>query len=169
MRLNYVLLAAASTLLARHVTSTPYSANDVALTGVMSLGFIHFVGADQSVSDQSRFLRGGNIDEYDNEERSFVEVVKQAMIKNNFVNKLMKKNSFSDIEKIDDLGKLKRISVAADDQLNSAFKLADDAKMSPDDLAKVLKEMPGADDALTGKAKEMYTEYLKTVGGRVHT
>ncbi|KAI9988708.1 hypothetical protein PInf_022166 [Phytophthora infestans] len=106
MRLTYVLLAAASILFARHVISTPYFANDVALTGVLSLGFIHFVGADQSVSDQSRFLRGGNIDEDDNEERNFLELVKLAMT-NSFVNKMIKQESFSDLEKIDDLGELK--------------------------------------------------------------
>ncbi|EEY70605.1 secreted RxLR effector peptide protein, putative [Phytophthora infestans T30-4] len=168
MRLTYVLLAAASTLFARHVTSTPYFANDVALTGVLSLGFIHFVGADQSVSDQSRFLRGGSIDEDDNEEINFLELVKQAMT-NNFVNKLMKKSSFSDLEKIDDFGELKRISTIIDDKLNNLFKQADDANKSPDELAKILKEMPDVDDALTAKTLEMYTDYLKAVGVRVPT
>ncbi|EEY70613.1 secreted RxLR effector peptide protein, putative [Phytophthora infestans T30-4] len=168
MRLTYVLLAAASILFARHVISTPYFANDVALTGVLSLGFIHFVGADQSVSDQSRFLRGGNIDEDDNEERNFLELVKLAMT-NSFVNKMIKQESFSDLEKIDDLGELKRISTVIENKLNNLFKQADDANKSPDDLAKILKEMPDADDALTAKTLEMYTDYLKTVGVRVPT
>ncbi|ETI41644.1 hypothetical protein F441_13095 [Phytophthora nicotianae CJ01A1] len=158
MRLGFILLVTISTLFAHRDVVTASAINNVALTGAMSLGFQHLVGADESVSDQSRFLRGNKIAENDNEERGFGEVVEQMMAKN-LVEKLLRTNSFSKLEKTDKLTDLNKISAAADDKMKSVFKFADDAKMRPDDLAKIGKSISGFDDALKAKALEEYTQY----------
>ncbi|ETO58753.1 hypothetical protein F444_22865, partial [Phytophthora nicotianae P1976] len=71
MRLSFILLATTSTLFAHRDTVTATAINDVALTALtaMSLGFLHFADADQSISDHSQFLRGNKIADGSNEER----------------------------------------------------------------------------------------------------
>ncbi|ETK81691.1 hypothetical protein L915_12826, partial [Phytophthora nicotianae] len=152
MRLGFTLLVTISTLFAHRDAATAAAVNDVALTGAMSLGFLHLVGADESVSDQSRFLRGNKIAENENEERGILDA-------KSFVEKLFRTNSFSELKKIDDLTELKQISAAADGKMKSVFRFADDANMHPDDLAKIGKSISGFDDALKAKALKKYTKY----------
>ncbi|POM75899.1 Secreted RxLR effector peptide protein [Phytophthora palmivora] len=159
MRLSFIIMTVVSALSVHQVPATASVGSGVELTGVMSLGFLHLVGADQSVSDQSRFLRGNNIAEGDEEERGFYEVVQKMMAKN-LVDKMVRTQSFSALEKVDDLAKLNKISAAADDYLASMFKFADDANMKPADLAIHMKGIEGADDDIIKKAVEMYTKYL---------
>ncbi|KAF1785530.1 hypothetical protein GQ600_22799 [Phytophthora cactorum] len=121
MRLTYIVMAAASILSAHHDTVTASAANDVALTGVVSLGFLHHVSADQRIGNQSRFLRGNKIAEGDNEERGFADVVEQLMAKT---------------------------LSTTHDYMMVVFKYARDNKMRPEDLNKILKELPEADDAI---------------------
>nr|QMU24855.1 PaRXLR31 [Phytophthora agathidicida] len=163
MRLPCILMAAVSTLSVHQVPVTAFVGSDVALTGVMSLGFLHLVGADQRVSDQSRFLRGNNIAEGDEEERGFADVVQQLMAKN-VANKMIRTNSISALEKVDDLAKLDKITAAIDDHLVSVFKFADDANMRPRDLAITLKKFPDVDDVFIKEAVQMYTNYLRRLG-----
>ncbi|POM79278.1 Secreted RxLR effector peptide protein [Phytophthora palmivora] len=164
MRLSYILMTAVLTLAAHQLPVTASVGHDAALTGVMSLGFLHHVGADQGVSEQSRFLRGNNIDEGDKEERGIYEVVQQLMARH-FVSKMLRTESFSALNKVDDLAKLKQISDATDNHLASVFKFADETKkMSPRDLAIELKTVQGADDDIIEKAVGMYTNYLKGLG-----
>ncbi|OWZ00134.1 RxLR effector protein [Phytophthora megakarya] len=149
MRLLYILMAAVSTLSVHQVPVTASVGGDVALTGVMSLGFLHLVGADENVRDQSRFLRGNNL-AGDKEERgwNFVGFVEKLMTKI-FVDKLMRTQSFSALEKVDDLAKLDKYLVGADDHLVPAFKFADDAKMGPRDMANELKKLQKRTMSLT--------------------
>ncbi|OWZ06590.1 RxLR effector protein [Phytophthora megakarya] len=165
MRVAYILMTAVSTLFAYRVPVTAAVGSDVALTGVMSLGVLHLVGADQSVSNQSRFLRGINFNEGNKEERwwTFGQVVEKLMAKN-FVEKMAKSQSFSALEKVDDLKQLKKYAAAADDYMISMFKFADDAKMSPRDMANTLKDVPQAGDVIAAKTVELYTKYLKGLG-----
>ncbi|POM69256.1 Secreted RxLR effector peptide protein [Phytophthora palmivora] len=167
MRLPHILLAAVLTLSANQLPVTESVGSDVALTGVMSLGFFHLVCADQSVSDQSRFLRGNNIAEGDKEERGFYDVVQKMMAKN-IVDKVVRTESFSALDKVTDPAMVTKISTAADDHLASVFKFADETKkMSPRDLAIEMKTIQGADDDIIQKAVEMYTAYLRG-RGKVH-
>ncbi|ETL88470.1 hypothetical protein L917_12449 [Phytophthora nicotianae] len=46
-----------------------------------------------------------------------------------------------------------------DDRMKGVFKFADDANMLPDDMAKMLKDLPDVDDALRSKAVQEYTKY----------
>ncbi|KAJ8524441.1 hypothetical protein ON010_g16677 [Phytophthora cinnamomi] len=160
MRLPYILMAAVSTLFVHQVPVTASVGGDIALTGAMSLGLLHFVGADQSVSVQTRLLRGDTIDERDEEERGFPDM---AAVKN-FVKEMLRTESFSALEKVDDLVSLNKISAAADEHLASVFKFAHDNNMSPDDLATHLKTIPKADKAISEKAVEMYSKYLEGLG-----
>ncbi|KAF1786249.1 hypothetical protein GQ600_5014 [Phytophthora cactorum] len=111
MRPSYIVVAAASILSAHHDTLTASAANDVALTGVVSLGFLQLVGADQRISDEPRFLRGNKIAEGDNEERRFAENSKDL------VNKLLKTNSFSALKNTDSLVVLKKAEALSDDHM----------------------------------------------------
>ncbi|POM59691.1 Secreted RxLR effector peptide protein [Phytophthora palmivora] len=163
MRLPYVLIATVLALSDHQVPITASGGSDVALTGVMSLGGFRHVGADQSVSDKSQFLRGNNIAEGDKEERGFVEVVDKLMAKH-VVDKMIKTKSFSALDKIDDLASLDKISAVVDDYMVSVFKFADETKkMSPRDLANELKNIEGVDNVLIEKAVGMYTNYLNGV------
>ncbi|OWZ06976.1 RxLR effector protein [Phytophthora megakarya] len=163
MRLSYILVAAASTLSVHQVPVTASVGNDVALTGVVSLGFMHLVGADHGIIDQSRFLRGSNIADGAKEERGFAEVVERVMAKNIF-RKMIRKESFSALDKVDNPAILDKISDEADDFLISMFKLADQKNMTPRDLANELKTFPDADAAIRAKAVELYTNYLADLG-----
>ncbi|KAJ8571931.1 hypothetical protein ON010_g4902 [Phytophthora cinnamomi] len=154
MHLPYILMAAVSTLSVHQVPVTASVGSDVALTGAMSLVFLHFVSADQSVSDHTRFLRCNNIDEGDEEERGFADMVEVK----NFVKKMLRTNSFSDLEKAEELAKINKISDAADDQF------ADNANMRPDDLAIHLKTFPEVVDDFMKQADEKYTNYLRGLG-----
>ncbi|POM77925.1 Secreted RxLR effector peptide protein [Phytophthora palmivora] len=153
-------MTAVLTLSAHQLPVIESVGSDVALTGVMSLGLLHIVGADQSVSGQSRFLRDNNIAEGDKEERGFYEVVQKLMAKN-LVSKMVKSESVSALDKVDDTARLSKISTASDDHLASVFKFSAAAKMSPDDLAIELKAIQGADDDIIEKAVGWYTMYLK--------
>ncbi|POM73191.1 Secreted RxLR effector peptide protein [Phytophthora palmivora] len=155
MRLAKILLAAIMTLSVHQVSVAASVGSDVTLTGVMSLGFLHLVGADQSVSDQFRFVRGNNIAEGGKEERGFAK---------DLVSKMLRTESFSSLEKVNDLVTLKTISAEVDEHLKSVFKFADEKKMNPSALATQLKTIHGADDAITKKAVDMYTSYLKSLG-----
>ncbi|POM68263.1 Secreted RxLR effector peptide protein [Phytophthora palmivora] len=137
MRLSFILLTVVG--------------SGVALTGAMPLGFLHLVGADQSVSDQTRFLRGNNIAEGDKEERMFAK---------DLVDKMVRTNSLSALEKVDDPAMIKKLLAASEDKLASVFKFLDDANMKPADLAIHMKGIEGADDDIMKKAIEMYTKYL---------
>ncbi|POM77417.1 Secreted RxLR effector peptide protein [Phytophthora palmivora] len=164
MRGPYILVAAVLTLSVHQVPVTASVGSDVALTGVMSLGFLHLVSAHQSASDQSRFLRGNNIAKGDNEERGFADVVEKLMAKN-LVDKMVRTQSFSALEKVDSQAKLDKLSAAADDYLTSVFKFVHEkAKMKPEDLAIQMKTFPDVDDAFVEKAVHMYTTYLKSIG-----
>ncbi|POM81241.1 Secreted RxLR effector peptide protein [Phytophthora palmivora] len=163
MRVPYILVAAVLTLSVHQVPVTASVGSDVALTGVMSLGFLHLVSAHQNASDQSRFLRGNNIAKGDNEERGFADVVENLMAKN-LVDKMVRTQSFSALEKVDSQAKLDKLSAAADDYLTSVFKFVHDAKMKPEDLAIQMKTFPDVDDAFVEKAVQMYTTYLKSIG-----
>ncbi|POM80624.1 Secreted RxLR effector peptide protein [Phytophthora palmivora] len=159
MRLPYNLMTAVL-ILSAHQLPVIESGSDVALTGVMSLGLLHIVDADQGVSGQSRFLRGNNIAEGDKEERGFYEVVQQMMAKL-IVSKMLKTESVSALDKVKDPTMVSKISAAADDKLTSVFKFSAAAKMSPGDLAIELKAIQGADDDIIEKAVGWYTMYLK--------
>ncbi|OWZ02771.1 RxLR effector protein [Phytophthora megakarya] len=163
MRLSYILVAAVSTLSVHQVPVSASVGNDVALSGVMSLGFMHFVGADHGIIDQSRYLRGNNIAEGAMDERSFAEVVERVMAKNIF-RKMIKKESFSALDKVHNPAILNKISDEADDFLITMFKLADQNNMTPRDLANQLKTFPDADAAIRAKAVELYTNYLNELG-----
>ncbi|KAG2774627.1 hypothetical protein JG687_00013819 [Phytophthora cactorum] len=128
----------------------------------MSLGFLHLVGADQSISDQSRLLRRNTIAEGDNEERGIADVVEQLMAKN-LVDKLFRTNSFSAFEKTTNLGVLKKAEAAADVKMKSMLKTADEAGMRPKDMATKLNDFPDVDDALRSAALQQYTNYLQTI------
>ncbi|POM61695.1 Secreted RxLR effector peptide protein [Phytophthora palmivora] len=154
MRVPCILLAAVVTLFVHQVPVIASVGSEVALTGVTSLGLLHFVGADQSVSDQSRFLRGNKI-EGDTEERGKA---------GELFSKMVKTQSYSDLENVADLVTLKEITAKVDDHLASVFKFAEGAKMKPDDLAIRLKSIEGADDDIAKKAVDMYTSYLKGHG-----
>ncbi|OWZ00299.1 hypothetical protein PHMEG_00028540 [Phytophthora megakarya] len=91
---------------------------------------------------------------------NFAGVVEKLMTKI-FVDKLMRTQSFSALEKVDDLAKLDKYLVGVDDHLVPAFKFADDAKMRPHDIANELKKIPEADDVIAAKTVELYTNYLK--------
>ncbi|POM72586.1 Secreted RxLR effector peptide protein [Phytophthora palmivora] len=159
MRLLYILMAAVLTLSVPQTSVTASVDSDVALAGVMSLGFLHLVGAEQS-----RFLRGNDIAEDDKEERGFYEVVQKMMAKH-FVDKMVRTESFSAVEKVDDLVTLNKISAEVDDQLKSVFKYAHETKkMSPKALTNEMKTIQGADDDIIEKAVGMYTDYLKRLG-----
>ncbi|POM75542.1 Secreted RxLR effector peptide protein [Phytophthora palmivora] len=151
MRVPYILLAAVVTLFVHQVPVIASVGSEVALTGVTSLGLLLFVGADQSVSDQSRFLRGNQIDEGDKEERGKA---------GELFSKMLKTQSYSDLENVADLVTLKKNSAKVDGHLASVFKFAEDAKMKPDDLAIHLKSIHGADDDIAKKVVDMYTSYL---------
>ncbi|POM76813.1 Secreted RxLR effector peptide protein [Phytophthora palmivora] len=153
MRLLYILMAALATLSVYQVPVTA-SIGSVALTGGMSLGLLHLVSADQTISDQSRFLRGNNIAEGGKEERGFAE---------NLVYKMLRTNSFSALKKVNNLATQKRISAIADDYLASLFSVVNKANMKTDDLAIHMKKI-GADDKSIGTAVEKYTTYLKELG-----
>ncbi|POM73192.1 Secreted RxLR effector peptide protein [Phytophthora palmivora] len=164
MHLAKILLVAIMTLSVRQTSVTASVDSDVALTGVMSLGLLHLVGADQSVSDQSRFLRGNNIAEGDKEERGFYEVVQKMMAKN-LVDKMVRTEPFPALDKVKDPAMASKISAAVDDHLKSVFKYAHETKkMSPKALANELKTIQGADDDIIEKAVGMYTDYLKRLG-----
>ncbi|OWZ22774.1 RxLR effector protein [Phytophthora megakarya] len=166
MRLPYILMAAVLTLSIHQVPANAFVGSDVALAGVTSLGFLHLVGADQSISDQSRFLRGKNIAEGDEEERgwNFGDVVEKLMAKH-FVNKVVKTESLSAVDKVDDLAKLDNIMDAADNHAASMFKFAHENKnMRPSDLATELKTFKELDDDFITKTVGMYTDYLKKRG-----
>ncbi|KAG6962780.1 hypothetical protein JG688_00008441 [Phytophthora aleatoria] len=171
MRLTYIVMAAASILSAHHDTLTASAANDVALTGVMSLGFLHLVGADQRIGDQSRFLRSNKIAKGDNEERGFAEVVEHVMAvqaaAKGHVKKLTKTGDFSALEKSDDLLLHESIGALLDVRMKGAFKSASDKNMRPADLDDMLKELPEADDAIRAVAVKGYTDYLKGIGKAV--
>ncbi|OWZ10366.1 RxLR effector protein [Phytophthora megakarya] len=163
MRLAYIVMTTILTLSVNQVLVTASVGSDVAISGVMSLGVLHHVDADRSDNDQPRYLRGNNIAEGDQEEErtfSFLEAVKQ-MLAQNLVAKMMRKNSFSDLDIIDNLAQLTRIEVDADKQAVKAFKLAHSGKMDPDDLAAVLKTFPDVEDDIIKKSVEMYSNYLK--------
>ncbi|OWY99860.1 RxLR effector protein [Phytophthora megakarya] len=165
MRLLYSLMVAVSILAARQAPIAASAGSDVALTGVTSLVFFILVGANQSVRYQPRFLRANNIDKGDKEERllGFAEIVEKLMAKN-IVDKMMRTQSFSALEKVDDLSQLNRISDAVDDHMMKVFKFADNANMKPRDMANQLRNMPEADDAIATKTLELYTNYLKKHG-----
>ncbi|OWY94143.1 RxLR effector protein [Phytophthora megakarya] len=158
MRLSYILIAMVSTLSVYQVTVTASVGSEIALTGVMSLGFSHLAGADKCAGDQSRFLRSNNIPAGDKEERGFAEVVQQLMTKN-LVSKMARTNSFSDLEKVDDLAKLDKVSAAADNHLVSPRK-----NIRPRDLVKELKTFTNVDETLKKEAVQMYTNYLRGLG-----
>ncbi|POM69114.1 Secreted RxLR effector peptide protein [Phytophthora palmivora] len=162
MRLPLLLLAAVLTLSAHQVPVTAFVGSAAASTGLKSPRFLHPVGTDQSASNQSRFLRGNNIAEGDKEERAFVDVEK--VMAKNLVDKMARTNSFSVLDNVDDLARIDKISAAADDFLTSAFKIADNAKMSPSALANDLKTFRELDDDFIEKAVGMYTNYLKGLG-----
>ncbi|OWZ17814.1 RxLR effector protein [Phytophthora megakarya] len=153
MRLSCILMTAVSALQA---PVTAAVGSDAVLTGVVSLGVLHLVGADQTVIDQSRFLRGNDVSKDDVEERGFSTVDAK-----NLVTKLFRTNSFSDLKNVDDLTTLNKISDAADDHLKSVFKFAQQKGMDADDLTKELKTFQDLNDDFITKAREMYSNYLK--------
>ncbi|OWZ05455.1 RxLR effector protein [Phytophthora megakarya] len=157
MRLSCILMTAISTLFVHQVPVTASVGSDAALTGVMSLGVFHLVGADQSVIDQSRFLRRNDVSKDDEEERGFT-----AADAKNLVTKLFKANSFSDLEKLDDLTNLNKVSDAADDNIKSVFSFAQRNRMDADDLAIQLNKFPELDEVFKAKAVEMYSNYLRS-------
>ncbi|OWZ00636.1 RxLR effector protein [Phytophthora megakarya] len=161
MRLPNTLMAAVATLFVHQVPVTVSVGSDVALTGVISIGVLHLVDADQRVGDQFRFLRGNNIAEGDKEERGwdFNEVVQRFTAKK-LVQKMLKTNSFSELEKVDDLARLYQISDAADDQMVTIFKFADQNSLRPPDLAKELRNFAELDDDFIKMAVTKYTSYL---------
>ncbi|ETO70288.1 hypothetical protein F444_13216 [Phytophthora nicotianae P1976] len=154
MRLGYFLLATTLTLIAHRDVVTATAINGVALTGAVSLGFMHPVGADESISDQSRFLRGNKIAENENEERGILDA-------KSFAEKLFRTNSFSELKKIDDLTDLNKISAAAGDKKNLVFNAAagGEKKMRPEDLARIGNTFDDFDDALKAKALKKYTKH----------
>ncbi|ETO70268.1 hypothetical protein F444_13245 [Phytophthora nicotianae P1976] len=156
MRLSYILVAAASILCSHHDSVSASAGNDFALATVTSLGFLQLIGADKSTIDKSQFLRDNKITENDSEERGILDA-------KSFVEKLFRMNSFSELEKIDKLTDLKAISAAVDDKLAAVFKFADEAKMRPDDLARIANKFGDFDDALKTKALELYTKYWNTM------
>ncbi|ETK81820.1 hypothetical protein F441_10367 [Phytophthora nicotianae CJ01A1] len=161
MRLSYILVAALSTLSALHDTVTASTANGIALTGVVLLVSLHLAVADQSEALRPGSLRDNKIDNGDNEERGFREVVEQTMAKH-VVDKIFRTKSFSGLDKLEKTGNLAVIDKAlayADDRMKGVFKFADDANMLPDDMAKMLKDLPDVDDALRSKAVQEYTKY----------
>ncbi|OWZ22381.1 RxLR effector protein [Phytophthora megakarya] len=158
MRLSYFLIATVSTLFVHQVPVGASVSNDAILAGVMSLGVLQLVGADQSVNDQSRFLRGNDVSEDDEEERGF-----SAADATKLATKFFRTNSFSDLQKVDELTKLNKITDAADDQVTSVFRFAQQHNMGTDDLAKHLKNFPELDDTFRAKAVEMYSNYLRSV------
>ncbi|OWZ23460.1 RxLR effector protein [Phytophthora megakarya] len=156
MRLSCILMSAVSAISALQAPVTTAVGSDAVLTGIVSLGVLHLVGADQGVSDQSRFLRGNDVTEGDKEERGF-----STADAKNLVTKLFRTNSFSDLKNVDDLTTLDKISGAADDHLGSVFKFAHQNGMDADDLTKELKTFQELDDDFITKAREMYSNYLK--------
>ncbi|OWZ18570.1 RxLR effector protein [Phytophthora megakarya] len=65
---------------------------------------------------------------------------------------MIRKESFSALDKVDNPAILDKISDEADDFLISMFKLADQKNMTPRDLANELKTFPDADAAIRAKA-----------------
>ncbi|OWZ22402.1 RxLR effector protein [Phytophthora megakarya] len=155
MRMSYFLATAISTLSAHQVPVTASVGSKIALTGVMSLGFLHLVDADQSVNDQPRFLRGNNIAESDNEERGFTFGEVEKM-----VNQLKNTNAFMKLKP----AQKETLSAKADDFMVSGFKALDDLQMRPHDLDAQLRTIPEVKDALRQKAVDGYTNYLKEMG-----
>ncbi|POM76422.1 Secreted RxLR effector peptide protein [Phytophthora palmivora] len=80
MHLPYILITAILTLSVHQVPVIASVGSDIALTGVMSLGFLHLLGADQSDIDQFRFLRGNNIAEDDKEERGLRDFFRNCLL-----------------------------------------------------------------------------------------
>ncbi|OWZ18674.1 RxLR effector protein [Phytophthora megakarya] len=163
MRVPYVVMAAVLAFSFHQVPVT--GGSDVALTGVISTGGMRLGGADESVSNHSRFLRGNNIANGDKEERwlGIRETFKQLMA-HITVAKMLWKDSFSALDKVDDIAQLVRIEAITDKKMFSAFKTADTKKMDPHDLATELKKIPEADDDIIKLAVEGYTSYLRTLG-----
>ncbi|OWZ13192.1 RxLR effector protein [Phytophthora megakarya] len=156
MRLSCILLAAIPTLSVHQVPVAASVGHDAILTGVLSLGVLHLVGADQSVVNQSRFLRGYDVSEDDEEQRGF-----STADAKNLVTKLFKTNSFSDLQKMDELTTLNKLSDAADDQMASVFRFAQQNHLDADDLAKQLKNFPELDEPFRAKAVELYSNFLR--------
>ncbi|KAI9990498.1 hypothetical protein PInf_021526 [Phytophthora infestans] len=167
MRLSYILVAVVSTLFAHHDTASASTGTDVALAGVLSLGLLHLVSADQSFTEPQRLLSGNHkVGEGIKEERGFKEVVEEAMAKF-VVDKVYRTNSFSALEKLEktlNLPVLEKALVLADDKMKGAFKFAEEAKMNPADMAKIVKDFPDFTDAEKMKTVLEYTNYLKTMG-----
>ncbi|OWZ12078.1 RxLR effector protein [Phytophthora megakarya] len=163
MRLVYNIMTAVFLLSVHQVPVTASVGSDIALTGVMSLGFWHLVDAGQKETDHARFLRRNHNIEGEKEDRGFADVVEQLMAKI-LVNKMVRTNSFSALEKVDDLGTLRKISDEAHHHMTSAFKAADQKKMSPRDLAIEMEKISGADNAIIVKAIKKYTMYLRGLG-----
>ncbi|OWZ03877.1 RxLR effector protein [Phytophthora megakarya] len=157
MHLSCILTTAIWTLLIHQVPVTALVGSDAALTGVMSLEFLHLVGADRSVIDQYRFLRGNDVSEEDDEERGFSTEDAKA-----FITKLVKMKTISDLWKVDDLTKLDKILDAAGDHMESKFRFAQRNKLGADDLANELKNFPELDESFRARVVELYSNYLKS-------
>ncbi|OWY98950.1 RxLR effector protein [Phytophthora megakarya] len=159
MRLSCFLMTALSTLSVLQVPVTASVGSNAVHTGVMSQGALNLVGASQSVSHQTRVLRGNNIAKDVKEERGF-----SAAEAKNFVNKLVKTNSFSDLGKVKELTSLNLMLDDTAARMASAFKVADRKNMSPDRLKNELKTFQELDDDFITKAVEWYSDYLKGLG-----
>ncbi|OWZ05288.1 RxLR effector protein [Phytophthora megakarya] len=157
MLLSHTLMAAISTLFVLQVPVTVSVGSDALLTGVMSLGVLQLVGADQSVIDQSRFLRGNDVAEDDEEERVF-----GAADAKKLVSKLFRTDSFSDLKKMSELTKLNKVADATDDHMKSVFRFVQQNHIGADDLEKQLKSFPQLDDATRAQAVEMFSNFLRS-------
>ncbi|OWZ17110.1 RxLR effector protein [Phytophthora megakarya] len=155
MRLSYFLMAAISTLSIHEDPVTASVGSEVALTGIVSLGFLHLVDADHSVSDQPRFLRGNNIAESEKEERGFTFGDIEKMV--NQVKSMKTFNKLNSVQKA-------KLSTDADGFMRSAFKFVDDVNMSPHDLETQLKTMPDVSDAFRKTVVDAFTNHLKEIG-----
>ncbi|OWZ19966.1 RxLR effector protein [Phytophthora megakarya] len=163
MRLVYILLAVVSTLCVYQVPVAASVGNEAALTGVMSLGFLHLIGADQSVSDQSRFLRSNLNTEGSKEERGLYDLF-QIWLTKRLVDKMAKDKDSSLLGKwwVQWLVNADHAVDEADNKLAAAYKAVKDKNMKPSDLAAKLREDPTVDDETLALALGWYRNYLKS-------
>ncbi|OWZ20074.1 RxLR effector protein [Phytophthora megakarya] len=162
MRLSCILLAAVSTLIVHQVPVTASVGSDALLTGVMSLEFLHIVCADNSFTDQSRFLRRNKVTEANEEERglTFAQAIKKVIAENH-VKTLVRNQSFSKLDKMDRLVKVDDILDAADKNMASAFQFAQSKNMGADHLMTALHGFKELDDGFINRAVAQYKTFLE--------
>ncbi|OWZ14529.1 RxLR effector protein [Phytophthora megakarya] len=154
MRLSYFLAAAITTMSVHQDPVTASVGSEVAFTGIMSLGFLHLVDADQSVSDQPRFLRGNNVAESDKEERMFALGVIEKL-----ANQAKNKKELLKLKP----AQLDKLLAEADAFMVSRFKTLDYLNMTPRDMEAQLRTVSGVSDDAIKEAVDAHAKYLNAI------